>query len=87
MVRLKSLDELKQTLSEVKKMVTFQKSQNEIRIEDIQHVFLNSKEATLFKVFVKHTDQIGSENWLFSGQYNLPGTIKRESTIKRKICF
>ena len=68
-------------------MVTFKKSQNEIRIEDIQHVFLNSKEATLFKVFVKHTDPNGSEYWLFSGQYDLAGTIKRESTIKRKICF
>lgn len=67
--------------------VTFQKTQDEIRIENIQHVYLNGKEKTLFSVYVKHYTIDGGEHFVFSGQYDLNGTIKRESTIKRKICL
>lgn len=67
--------------------VTFQKTQDEISIENIQHVYLNGKEKTLFNVYVKHYTIDGGEHFVFSGQYDLPGTIKRESTIKRKICL
>ena len=67
--------------------VKFQKSADELRIEDIQHVYLNNKEMTLFKVYVKHYTPNGNESFVYSGQYSLKGTIKRESTIKRKICL
>lgn len=67
--------------------VTFQKTADEIRIENIQHVYLNGKEKTLFKVYVKHYSENGGAHFVFSGQYELNGIIKRESTIKRKICL
>ena len=68
-------------------MTTFQKTQEEVRIENIQHVRLNGKDKTLFNVYVKHYTIDGGESFLFSGQYDLAGTVKRESTIKRKICL
>lgn len=64
-------------------MTKFQKTQDELRIENIQHV----RDKTLFNVYVKHYTQDGGEHFVFSGQYELSGTIKREATIKRKICL
>lgn len=52
---------------------------NSIRIENIQHVRLNGKDVTLFKVYKKVGD-----SYVFQGQEYLSGTIKRESTILRK---
>lgn len=68
-------------------MVTFQKTQDEIRIEDVKHSLLNGRDTTFFKVFVKHYDIGGGESFVFSGEHKLAGIIKRESTIKRKICL
>lgn len=68
-------------------MIKFQKTQDELRIENIQHVRLSGKDTTLFDVYVKHYTPDGGEHFVFSGQYDLSGTIKREATIKRKICL
>lgn len=64
-------------------MQTFQLTQEQVRIENIQHVYLNGKEKTLFDVYTQHE----TNSFVFSGQYSLDGTVKRESTIKRKICL
>ena len=67
--------------------VTFKKTQDEIKIENIQHVYLNGKESTIFKLYVKEYTPLGNENFIFKGSHSLKGTIKRASTIKRKICL
>ena len=62
-----------------------QLSKDEIRIENIQHIRLNGLEATLFNVYRKHHTEDGNEHFVFSEQDSLNGTIKRESTIIKKL--
>jgi len=58
---------------------------NQIKIENIQHARFNGKDVTMFDVYTKRTDSNGVESWVFSSNEMLNGTIKRESTIIRKI--
>lgn len=53
---------------------------DQIMISNIQHMHVNGKESTIFDVYVKQGDV-----YVFDSQEVLRGTIKRESTIIRKI--
>ena len=56
-----------------------------LKIENIQHARFNGKDVTMFDVYTKHTDNNGIESWIFSSSEMLNGTIKRESTIIKKL--
>lgn len=66
-------------------MTKYNKSADELRIENIQHVRLNGKDVTIFDVYVKHFNKFDQECFVFSNQEKLNGTIKKASTIIKKI--
>ena len=58
---------------------------DQIMVSNIQHMHVNGKESTIFDVYRKHWNKYDEEVWVFAGREALRGTIKRESTILRKI--
>lgn len=58
---------------------------DQVMVTNIQHMHVNGKESTIFDVYRKHYDRFNQESWVFAGREQLKGTIKRESTILRKI--
>lgn len=52
-----------------------------IRIENIRHMHMNNKPATIFDVYVKQDEN----TYVFSEQRTLMGHIKKESTIIKKM--
>lgn len=58
---------------------------NLIRIENIQHMYINGKASTLFDVYVSSEDIYGNEVWVFDRKDSVKGTVKRESTILKRL--
>lgn len=58
---------------------------NQIKIENIQYARFSGKDVTMFDVYTNHADESGRESWVFSSSEMLNGTIKRESTIIKKL--
>ena len=56
-----------------------------VRIENIQHMHINGKASTLFDVYVSSEDIYGNEVWVFDRQDSVKGTVKRESTILKRL--
>lgn len=52
-----------------------------IKIENIRHMHMNNKPATIFDVYVKQ----GENTYVFDGSRAMKGHIKKESTIIKKI--
>ena len=52
-----------------------------IRIENIRHMHMNNKPATIFDVYVKQDEN----TYVFDGAKFIKGHIKKESTIIKKM--
>lgn len=53
------------------------------RIENIQHVYLNNKPVTIFKVYKQNLEN--SEAYYYDGIHAISGHFKRETTLIKKM--
>lgn len=58
---------------------------SELMIKNIQHLYMNNKPVTMFDVYRKHYNEFDQAIWVFANKEVLSGTIKKESTIIKKI--
>lgn len=54
--------------------------QGDIKVENLQHIYINGVASTVYDVYLKDAGV-----WVFSGRHSMKGTIKRASTILRRV--
>lgn len=55
------------------------------KIEDIEHVYLNRKAVTRFKLYELTEGDLGAGVWVYVRTGTVDGTVERETTILRRL--
>lgn len=61
------------------------KKVEDLRVENLENIYVNGIACTVAKVFVKHFDRFDRESWVYSDTVTIKGTVKKENTFLKRI--